>query len=74
MSNLLSSLLSPKDEISLEMRRKIESSDVMDIMILCVALRNFYNVEEKVLETLIPQAAQIEQLIEKRLATISPNC
>ena len=74
MSNLLSSLLLPKDAISPEMRRKIESCDVVDIMILCVALRDFYNVEEKVLKTLIPQAAQIEKLIESRLAAISPDC
>ena len=74
MSNSLSSLLFHEDKVSPEMRRKIEYADSVEISILCLALRDFYNLDEKTLEKLLPQAAQLEQLIKDRLDLISPHC
>ena len=68
MGNLLSSLLSPnKHEISPELRQKIESADLPEIACLCVALRGWFDVDQILLDELLPQAAQLENLIESRL-------
>jgi len=45
MGNLLSSLLSGnKHDVSPELRQKIESADLPEIVFLCAALREYYDV------------------------------
>ena len=68
MDTLLSSLLSPnKHTISHELKRKIESADLLEIVLLSYALHEYYHVGQKLLDELRPQAHQLENLIESRL-------
>ena len=61
MGNLLSSLLSGnKHEISPELRQKIKLADLPEIVFLCAALREYYNVDQNLVDELLPQAHQLE--------------
>ena len=56
-----------KHDVSHELKQKIKQADYLELACLYVALCEYYQIDQNLLDELLPQAHQLEHLIDKRL-------